>query len=87
MMLSCKQASELISQQQDHPLSFIQRVNLGFHLAMCSSCNFVSKQLKGLSSLMEKACETRDEPYASLEATLPEISKERINALFNDQRS
>lgn len=44
-MLSCKEASRLLSQQEDRPLSFGERVKLRFHLVACRACTRFSRQL------------------------------------------
>jgi hypothetical protein len=51
-MLTCKQASQLISQSLDHPLSLSNRIQLRFHLLICDACNRFRKQLKRLSIAM-----------------------------------
>jgi hypothetical protein len=44
-MLTCKQASQLISQSLDHPLSWYELMQLRLHLMMCGACNRFKKQL------------------------------------------
>jgi hypothetical protein len=47
-MLTCKQASQLISQSLDHPLSWPQKVKLRLHLLMCTPCTRFKQQLNVL---------------------------------------
>ena len=47
-MLTCKQASQLISQSLDHPLSLSNRIKLRFHLLICGACSRFKKQLEQL---------------------------------------
>ncbi|PPC92298.1 MAG: hypothetical protein CTY35_12930 [Methylotenera sp.] len=47
-MLTCKQASQLISQSLDHPLSWYELMQLRLHLMMCGACNRFKKQLNVL---------------------------------------
>jgi hypothetical protein len=47
-MLTCKQASQLISQSLDHPLSWYELMQLRLHLMMCGACNRFRKQLNVL---------------------------------------
>jgi hypothetical protein len=42
--LSCQQASRLLSQQQDEPLTFGKRMRLRLHLMYCDACTNVSRQ-------------------------------------------
>ena len=44
-MLTCKQASELISEHQERPLTRRERWGLGLHLAICISCRRFRRQL------------------------------------------
>lgn len=50
-MLTCKDASHLISERLDRPLSFRERWSLRMHLWMCGSCRRFGRQL----DLMRKA--------------------------------
>jgi len=52
-MLNCKQAAALMSQGMDKKLGTLQRVNLRFHLMMCSGCRNFSDQIM----LLRKSCE------------------------------
>lgn len=45
-MLTCKQASQIISQSLDNPLSWSDRVKLKFHLFICDACTRFSQQLR-----------------------------------------
>jgi len=53
-MLTCKQASQLISQSLDHPLSWSQKVKLRLHLLMCIPCNQFKQQLKLLRVALQR---------------------------------
>jgi hypothetical protein len=37
-MLSCKQATELMSQEKDHPLGLSERIGLRLHVLICAGC-------------------------------------------------
>jgi predicted anti-sigma-YlaC factor YlaD len=49
-MLTCQQASELVSQSLDQPLSLKNRFTLKFHLMMCSACHRFNRQMRQLRS-------------------------------------
>ena len=51
-MLTCKHATKLMSQSQDRPLEFKERLSLKFHLMMCAGCNNYNKQM----AFIHKAC-------------------------------
>jgi predicted anti-sigma-YlaC factor YlaD len=54
MMLSCKQATRLVSQGLDRELGFTERVQLRVHLAICAGCTNFSKQVALLRHAMAK---------------------------------
>jgi len=47
-MLRCKEATHLISQQQDRQLAAGERLQLKLHLAMCSGCRNFRAQMNFL---------------------------------------
>ena len=51
-MLNCKEVSSLLSDRLDRKLTFMERVNLRLHLAMCAACSRVERQLEFLSKAM-----------------------------------
>ncbi len=44
-MLSCKQATHTMSQQQDRTLSWRERFELKLHLLFCSGCRQYDRQI------------------------------------------
>ncbi|MCF8152019.1 MAG: zf-HC2 domain-containing protein [Burkholderiaceae bacterium] len=51
-MLSCRQATELMSQEQDRALSFSERIGLRLHVWICAGCNSYRRQM----SVLRAAC-------------------------------
>ena len=47
-MLSCKRATELMSQRMDRNLDLGSRMSLRLHLMMCSGCRNFSRQMQFL---------------------------------------
>lgn len=45
-MLSCKDASHLISENQERPLGFRERWSVRLHLWMCLSCRRFERQMR-----------------------------------------
>ena len=54
-MLSCKQASELLSQSLDRPLRRRERWTLRLHLWLCTACRRFGQQLMLIRLAIEKA--------------------------------
>lgn len=44
-MLSCKEATHLLSDDQDRKLTLAERISLEMHLAMCKGCANFRKQM------------------------------------------
>jgi hypothetical protein len=44
-MLTCKEASHLLSQSMDQPLPRLKRIELRVHVWLCSACSNFEKQL------------------------------------------
>lgn len=51
-MLSCKEATRLMSAAQDRPLNVSERLNLELHLAMCKGCRHFRQQM----NFLREAC-------------------------------
>ena len=52
-MLTCKNATKLISKSQERPLALKERISLRFHLLICSGCKNYDKQMK----FIRQACD------------------------------
>ncbi len=53
-IISCKDASRLVSQAQDARMSFWQRVTLRLHLSVCDACTRFERQIRFLRAAMRK---------------------------------
>jgi hypothetical protein len=51
-MLSCREATELMSQEQDRPLTLGERVGLSLHVLICAACTNYRQQM----SVLRAAC-------------------------------
>lgn len=74
LMISCKKASFLIAKKEEQKFTFIERINLAIHLAMCKFCkafekqsSYISKQVKRLTSSAELTTEDKIRIEKSLE--------------------
>ncbi len=57
MMLSCKEATRLVSQGQDRSLGFGERAVLRVHFAICRGCRNAARQLEFLRRAMVRLAE------------------------------
>lgn len=51
-MLSCKEATELMSQEQDRPLALAERLGLLLHVWVCTACHNYRRQM----TVLRAAC-------------------------------
>lgn len=84
-MLTCKDASHLVSQKQDRPLSFRERWGLRIHLWMCRNCQRFERQITLIRRLLRQSDQS-----AATEAANQELSaeaRERISRALAEQQS
>jgi hypothetical protein len=70
---NCKEAIRLQSDALDRPLSWMQRLGLRIHLALCVWCSRYGKQIK----LLRTAAQHCDHKHESKQ-TLPPAARDRI---------
>lgn len=80
LILSCKKATWLISLKEEGKLSFIQRIQLRMHLAVCSMCKLFEKQTLFISKNARHLHEHSHTPLSS-------DSKERMSKVIKDATS
>lgn len=61
-MLSCKEATRLVSQGLDRELAFGERIALRVHLAICAGCRNVNQQLSFLRRAVSSLSAGEDDP-------------------------
>ncbi len=70
-MISCKEATFLISKKEENKLSFVEKIKLKMHLLICSFCRLFEKQSKLISMNASKS-------HQHYTAVLSDSSKENI---------
>ncbi|MDD5036779.1 MAG: hypothetical protein PHE55_18780 [Methylococcaceae bacterium] len=74
-MLTCKEASRLLSQSMDHALPRMKRLELRIHVWLCSACSNFEKQLL----FLKRAARQLDERDSQTDqARLSSEARERI---------
>lgn len=51
---SCKEATRLIAERIDRRLTFVERVGLRFHLAICRACPRMARQMDIMRDALER---------------------------------
>lgn len=59
-MLNCKEATRLLSEAQDRPLSLREKLTLNMHTMMCSGCRNFGKQMDTLRVIAKKFANRRE---------------------------
>ena len=77
-MLSCKQASQIISQSLDKPLTMRERFALKLHLTICKYCKRFSQQVQTLRVALKQMISSIENNNT---IELPSAAKNRIAAL------
>jgi hypothetical protein len=50
-MIKCKQATQMLSEKLDRPLSGKEKINLAMHTAICTPCRQFGKQMETIRGL------------------------------------
>lgn len=82
-MLTCKDASHLISERQDRPLGFRERWRLRMHLWMCVSCRRFERQLALMRQVLRLPARRAVDDAQGTDLT-PE-ARERIRKLLAER--
>ena len=53
-VISCKEASRLLSLSQDRPLGWFEGLTLRAHLALCDMCSRFAAQLRVMREAMQR---------------------------------
>lgn len=60
-MLTCKDATQLMSQKMDGKLSVTNRLSLRFHLLLCQGCRNFNEQLRFIRKAVKQIAGTDDD--------------------------
>ncbi|MBW2538960.1 MAG: zf-HC2 domain-containing protein [Deltaproteobacteria bacterium] len=83
-MLTCKEATRLVSESLDHKLPLRQQMAVWIHLLMCKFCARYRKQLLMLRDLAEHSFYLEEmQPHVAL----PQEARERIQRSLKQLRS
>jgi len=82
IMLTCKEASRIISEGLDTKLPLYKQMMVRAHLAMCKTCGYYKKQISSIKNLLSH-CDESD--HLSAPSSLPEDGRKRIRASLRQQ--
>jgi len=84
-MISCDQATYIISKNQHEEITFLTNLKLKLHLLMCLYCRRYNKQIKFLDKIINKIKSTPD--LNSFQHKLTLEQKERISKSITNQEN
>ncbi|MCW4630551.1 zf-HC2 domain-containing protein [Marinomonas sp. KJ51-3] len=58
--MKCKQATQMLSEKLDRPLSTKEKINLAMHTAICSPCRQFGQQMETLRALSQAYTKTKE---------------------------
>ena len=61
-MLNCRDTTRLLSESQERPLTFGEKVSLRLHLLMCNGCRNFNEQMGSLRRITRAYAKGIDEP-------------------------
>lgn len=79
-MLTCKKASQLLSQSLDRRLNWRERCSLKLHLMLCDVCTRFAKQLKLLRNVIKQMITATE---SDEQIQLSQLARERITNVLN----
>jgi predicted anti-sigma-YlaC factor YlaD len=82
-MMTCKEASRLISEGQERPMSLMERWGLRIHLWMCDNCRKFDRQIAFLRKALRMLGEELE--TGSQGPDLPSEAKDRIRQVLRDR--
>lgn len=81
---SCKEASRLISDAQERPLSLVEKFNVYIHLLICESCINYNKHLKFIRKAI---ISVKDKAPMKSEIGMSDSARDRIRQQLNQKES
>ena len=73
-MISCYQATKLISEQMDHPLSLWDKARLVFHLLNCWQCKLFKNQMLLIGASIRELADERRAFKRSQDIDMPKLN-------------
>lgn len=82
-MLTCKQASQLVSERHERKLGWRERMALRVHLWICTNCQRFERQINYIKKAMHTG---KQEGHLPTDKALPPESLERIRKALHDHK-
>jgi hypothetical protein len=79
-MISCQEASLLISQRLDQPIAMMDRLHLRVHFTMCKSCPTLQQKFE----MLHWAAKRLTRPYQERDSNATGLSQEAKERIANN---
>jgi hypothetical protein len=81
--MTCKRIAKLLSERQDHELTFWRRVAIHVHLSWCVFCRRLARHLEDIHTFSSAAGDpSAVAKIGMLDTSLPPLAKDRIKKLI-----
>ena len=84
LKMTCKDTSPLISETMDHRVSFLKRLKIKIHLALCEVCLYYKNQLETIRNLSQNL--GREDFSVKEKETLSPESKKKIRKMIETNK-
>ncbi|TCV85168.1 zf-HC2 domain-containing protein [Sulfurirhabdus autotrophica] len=84
-MLTCKDASKLLSQSFDRNLTLTEKISMKLHLLICNACSKVDQQLAFLHKAGKKLASEPEDIPSSQPGLTPEAQERILEELHRKQ--
>ena len=81
-IISCKKATQLMSESMEHKLTLSQQLALKAHLAVCKTCVYCFRQLTALQKVYAHYTKAVTHVSPPQKKSLPKESRRRIKAFL-----
>ena len=81
-MITCKQASQLVSERHDRKLSWRERIALRLHLWICKNCQRFERQINYIKQAIHRGSQ---EGHLPVDKPLPPEGVERIRKALHER--
>lgn len=83
LKINCKQATYLISKQQESKISLIDRLKLVLHLRICACCKLFNKQINQFTNMLK----TKPQKNILLSNSKKQIMKEKMQEVMESEQN
>ena len=86
LLISCREATRLMSDRTERPLTRRERTRLGLHAFICRMCLRWGKQVESIETILKSYPEAVERHGAPQDPALPTAARERLKAALRREK-